>query len=291
MRLGLSPLPVHGFEPHERQWMPHAVPVAERAPPSELTVVTYNVLFARHDEAHLDTPQRMRAVLQRLQRAQADVIALQEVTPPLLAALLAEDWVREAYRASDSPAGETVTPYGQLLLSRVPLVSLAQHRFTRDKRVLVGELDTAGGRLFIAVVHMLSDLASGAEVLRPRHLGVLLDDILGPADPPDAPDWLVVGDFNFGDDGPQERFAEAQLVDLWPALHPEAPGFTFDPAHNPLAAMTSTSGRPARLDRILLRSPRGTWTAREISLFGAKDPPSDHFGLRCRLTLGRDAPL
>src|SRR5690606_17312474 len=151
---------------------------------------------------------------------------LQEVTPPFLAELLARDWVREAYCASDSPAGETVTPYGQLLLSRVPFVKLSQHRFTRDKRVLVAELDTAGGRLAVAVVHLLSDLASGAETLRVRHLGVLLDDILGPAGRPDTPDWLVVGDFNFGDDGPQERFTEAGLVDVWRALRPGEPGPT-----------------------------------------------------------------
>lgn len=283
----LSPLSVYRFDAGTQAWTSAPGPVPEGELPSALTVVTYNVLLSRPGEDHLDTPRRTHDLLQLLQRTQADVIALEEMTPPVLAEVLAQPWVREAYRASDSPAGETVTPYGLLLLSRVPLVRLSQHRFTRDKRILIGELDTAAGPLAVAVLHLMSDMADGAAILRAQHLDVLLHGILGPPERPDAPDWLVMGDFNFGDDGPQERFAEVQLVDLWPTLHPGVPGLTFDPKRNRLAAITSASGRSRRLDRILLRSAHSAWTARDISLLGEDDPPSDHFGLRCRLEFQR----
>lgn len=283
----LTPLPVYRFDAAAREWTVASGPVPERAPPSALTVVTYNVLLSRPGEDSLDTPRRTRDLLQLLERTQADVIALQEVTPPVLAELLAQPWVREAYCASDSPAAETVTPYGILLLSRVPLVRLSQHRFTRDKRILVGELETAAGRLAVAVLHLMSDMASGAEILRSQHLDVLLHGIIGREALPGSPDWLVMGDFNFGDDGPQERFAEAQLVDLWKMLRPDVPGLTFDPVRNPLAKLTSTSGRSRRLDRILFRGAHPAWEPRDISLLGEEAPPSDHFGLRCRLELQR----
>lgn len=288
----LSPLPVYCFDSRAREWAAVSGPSPEREPPSALTVVTYNVLLSRPGEDHLDTPRRTRRLLQLLERSQADLIALQEVTPPLLTALLAQPWVREAYCVSDSPAGETVTPYGLLLLSRVPFARLSQHRFTRDKRVLVGEFDTAGGRLAVAVLHLMSDMASGAEILRAQHLDVLLDEILGPAGAPEAPSWLVMGDFNFGDDGPVDRLARAGLVDVWRTLRPGEPGLTFDPARNWLAKLTSASGRSRRLDRVLLRDARADWAPRDIAMLGEEDPPSDHFGLRCTLEPGaqrRDA--
>jgi poly(A) polymerase len=281
----LSPLSVHRFDARGQKWVPLSGPVPDREPPAALTVVTYNVLFNLHDAARFDTPERRGALLRQLKRANADLIALQEVTPSLLAEVLAQGWVRERYVASDSPEAETVTPYGLLLLSRVPLVKLAQHRFTRDKRVLVGELDTAGGRLAVAVVHLMSDLAEGGAELRLRQLDVLLDGILGPASQQGTPDWLILGDFNFGDDGPVERIAQAHMVDVWRALRPSEPGYTFDPARNPLAAQQSASGLSRRLDRILLRSSRSTWDARDIMLLGEQAPASDHYGLRCTLAL------
>jgi poly(A) polymerase len=119
---------------------------------------------------------------------------------------------------------------------------------------------------------------------------VLLDGILGPGDGAEAPDWLLLGDFNFGDEGPGERLAQADLVDVWRALRPGEPGYTFDPARNPWAALTSTSGLSRRLDRVLLRSPRSSWVPREIALVGEEVPASDHYGLRCLLEL-RGAPV
>jgi poly(A) polymerase len=279
---GLCPLPVYCFDARAGAWAA-SEPSSQRAPPSALTVVTYNVLLSRPGEDGLDATGRTRRLFEVLERAQADLIALQEVTPPLLTELLAQPWVRGAYCVSDSPAGGTVTPYGLLVLSRVPFARLSQHRFTRDKRVLVAEFDTAAGRLALAVVHLMSDMASGGEILRAQHLDVLLDEILGPAGAPGAPSWLVLGDFNFGDDGPGERLAHAGLVDVWRALRPGEPGATFDPARNRLAALTSALGRPRRLDRVLLRDAGAGWVPREIALLGEEDPPSDHYGLRCGL--------
>ena len=52
-----------------------------------------------------------------------------------------------------------------------------------------------------------------------------------------------------------DAVAAAGLVDAWTTVHPHHPGFTFDPVKNPLAAIMSRTGRAARFDRVLLRSP------------------------------------
>lgn len=256
-----------------------------------LHVATFNLLFDRHETDLIYGERRLPAALELLRELEADLIALQEVTPASLAAILAEPWVRERYCVSSGPAAEGVDPYGVVLLSRWPLV-LAEHRFSAEKALLFGRLELAGRPLLCVTLHLTSNRSDAGGDRRAEQLAALagcLDELA-------VPDVLVLGDLNFGDaddDAPaNQRIAACGLVDVWPQLHPHDAGFTFDPAHNPLAALMSRRGRAARLDRVLVRAPSGALEPVEIARFG--DHPfaseggedryaSDHFGLTALL--------
>src|SRR4051794_17763191 len=98
------------FDPTAAIWQPttDALPICT----TQLSCATFNVWFDRYA-----FEQRAAALLAILEECDVDVIALQEVTPPLLERLLATPWVRARYAISDH-SGITVWPYGVLLLTR-----------------------------------------------------------------------------------------------------------------------------------------------------------------------------
>ena len=73
------------------------------AAPRPLRVLTWNLLFDRFSPERIQSAQRLPVQLRLLKASQADLIALQEVTPSFYAALLAEPWVRERYWVSEGP--------------------------------------------------------------------------------------------------------------------------------------------------------------------------------------------
>ncbi|QRN99832.1 DUF504 domain-containing protein [Archangium violaceum] len=268
--------------------------------PAELTVATFNVLYDLYDPELLDTGRRTSAAISLLRSVDADIIALQEVTESFLRVLLEKQWVREHYFLSEGPSAATVQPYGQLLLSRFPFASLSQCVFSRDKRIIAGELALPDGALWVATPHLTSNRAPSGGAARAAQVRTLIDWVrsLG-NEQGGVPDVLLVGDFNFGDDAPEAQdFEKAGFVDAWTALRPGDAGFTFDPSRNTLAALTTTSGQRQRYDRVLVRSASGRLVPREVSLFAEaplSGPPapggdalfaSDHFGLSCMLSRG-----
>src|SRR5687767_14368837 len=128
--------------------------------PSTLRVLTWNVLFDLFEGEKLDTEARIPKILERLEHADSDVIALQEATPRFLEKLLQRPWVRARYASSEGEGAKTVDPSGQVLLSRLPLTNVTEHRFSRAKHVLTG--DVAG--ITFAVVHLTSDHEPNSEV-------------------------------------------------------------------------------------------------------------------------------
>ncbi|MBW4507236.1 MAG: DUF504 domain-containing protein [Scytonematopsis contorta HA4267-MV1] len=249
-----------------------------------LTIATFNVLCDMHEADKIHTAKRLPAIVKNLRQCDADIIALQEATPALLNLLLSEDWV-ENYYISESPTGETLQPYGNLLLSRLPF-TLVEHQFSPHKRVLVGTWQINAQFLHVAVIHLPSNGAQDAVNKRREQISVVLGHLQTLTG-----DSLIVGDFNIRGHEQQEILKSSGFVDVWQKLHPYEPGYTFDTELNPLAALISLSGKPARFDRILLRSSNHSWTPKLIEFF-AKEAipgtgevlyPSDHFGVRATL--------
>lgn len=238
--------------------------------------MTYNLWFNEHR-----WQERSDALLRLARNCDPDIIGFQEVTPRHLARILAEDWVRREYQVSDV-AGSTLEPHGVLLLSRLPVNSLALCHLPSHKyrKLMVGELETADGAMCVATVHLESSALSFA--VRLEQLDRILPSLRA------TRHAVLMGDFNFD---PRDRAEQSRIepgyTDLWPALHSGQPGYTVDSALNEMRLLHKQRHTRARFDRILLRSAGSRWEPESIRIIGAQpispaDPqvyPSDHFGL------------
>lgn len=267
----------HTFSPATGTWEPS--PARFPGPSGPLTVLTWNTLWDRYDSDRIDTARRRPLLLDALRAADADVIALQEVEPALLELLLACDWVRDGYVLATDPAGHDVPDCGLLLLSRLPVSEAALHNLGPHKAVAATVVETAEGPVTVAVTHLSSDHSPEGATRRDAELSDLATGLAAIEG-----ELLLVGDFNDGGDRPQTRLA---MTDAWSEVHgPADTTPTFDPSVNPLAAVSSLSGRVSRLDRVLLRTER--LRARSAALTGETPGPdglyvSDHYGVRVEL--------
>ncbi|MGW1404728.1 poly(A) polymerase [Streptomyces sp. NPDC002403] len=271
----------HAYSASQAAW----TPVPEDAPPpapapGPLTLLTWNTLWDRYDSDRIDTARRRPLLLDALRGADADVIALQEAEPALLALLLVAPWVRDGYTLWADPAGRDVADCGLLLLSRVPVREAGLHVLGPHKAVAAVVVETAEGPVTVAATHLSSDHSANGAGRRDAELTDLATGLAAVQG-----DVTLLGDFNDGGDTPQDRLA---MADAWNRVHgPDDRTPTFDPSVNPLAAVSSLSGRASRLDRVLVRSER----LRPVSAVLLGDVPapdglyvSDHFGVRVELT-------
>ncbi|MET9657939.1 RNA repair domain-containing protein [Streptomyces sp. NPDC006510] len=269
----------HAFSVSEAAWTPVPEDVPTPAPSAALTLLTWNTLWDRYDSDRIDTARRRPLLLDALRAADADVIALQEAEPALLGLLLAAPWVREGYTLWADPAGRDVADCGLLLLSRVPVREAGLHVLGPHKAVAAVVVDGPEGPVTVAVTHLSSDHSANGAGRRDAELADLATGLATVEG-----DVTLLGDFNDGGDTPQDRLG---MADAWSRVHgadDRTP--TFDPSVNPLAAVSSLTGRVSRLDRVLVRSERLRPTS--AVLLGDVPAPdglyvSDHFGVRVEL--------
>ncbi len=239
-------------------------------PGASLRVLTWNTLWDRYDSDLIDTARRRPLLLDALARADADVIALQEVEPALLAMLLE----LPGYTLS---GGEDVEADGLLLLSRLPVIEAGHHALSARKGVTAVVVRSANGPVAVLNTHLTSDHhPEGAR----RRVGEVARLAEGLADI-DCP-VVLLGDFNGA------ALDGLGLADTWQVVHgAETP--TFDPTTNPLAAISSLTGRAGRLDRVLVRGVRPA----AAELLGTTAPfVSDHYGVAVDLdTTQAGAPV
>lgn len=277
------PLTPIAFDP-ANGWRPARTPPADALTPGPtgIRVLTWNILWDRYEADRIATARRRPLLVAELERADADVIALQEVQPELLTLLLAAPWIKAGYTLSTGPSGREVDRFGLVLASRLPVLEAGRVRLGPHKALDAIAVAGPGGPLVFAVTHLTSDHTEGGAARREAELARLAE-ALGSVDA----DLVVLGDFNDGGDLPARAL---ELRDAWTEVHgPEDATATFDPAGNPLAAITSLNGRAARLDRVLLRGERvlavqaglrGDSPAAEDGLF-----LSDHYGVQADLTV------
>ncbi|MEV7856543.1 poly(A) polymerase [Streptomyces sp. NPDC088183] len=270
----------HAFSAPDAAWAPVPEEAPAAAPSSgPLTLLTWNTLWDRYDSDRIDTARRRPLLLDALRAADADVIALQEAEPALLALLLAAPWVREGYTLWADPAGRDVADCGLLLLSRVPVREAGLHALGPHKAVAAVVVDGPGGPVTVAATHLSSDHSPDGARRRDAELSDLATGLAAIEG-----EVALLGDFNDGGDTPQDRLG---MTDAWSRVHgPDDRTPTFDPSVNPLAAVSSLTGRVSRLDRVLVR-PDGLRPA-SAALLGDVPAPdglyvSDHFGVRVEL--------
>jgi tyrosyl-DNA phosphodiesterase 2 len=240
-----------------------------------ITFVTYNVLV---DAVAPD--QRAKALFALMKNSGADVIAMQEMSDWLLAKLKKEDWAKAYYRA-----GADLDCVGNVILSKFPILAAGcQPLPSRQSRLALYVALKVGDRVMeVATSHMDSALELGP--MRAKQFDVMFDQLKA------AQDAVLLGDFNFGDGEAEEKKIPASYTDLWKALRPKEPGYTWNIEKSDMALNGSFIGeRSRRLDRILVRS--NAWKPKDVKIIGDepltpgdKDLfPSDHFGLMGRIS-------
>ncbi|MGW2374496.1 poly(A) polymerase [Kitasatospora sp. NPDC001683] len=265
-------------------WQPYEARTGTTGPDS-LRVVTWNTLWDRYDAERIATARRRPLLLTELEAADADVIALQEVEPALLAQLLAAPWVRDGYTLGGDPSGGDVAEYGLLLLSRLPVLEAGRQVLGPHKAVTAVTVQASDGPLTVAAVHLSSDHSTDGPARRQAELALLAEGLAAVEG-----ELLLLGDFNDARSGPAGPAAALGLRDAWTQVHGPADDTpTFDPTVNPLAAVSSLTGRPGRLDRVLHRCERARVTG--AALLGDRPGPdglhpSDHYGVAVDLALG-----
>ncbi|MGI5402284.1 poly(A) polymerase [Streptomyces sp. CA-135486] len=268
----------YAWDREQDAWVPARTPRGAAVSQS-LRVLTWNTLWDRYDSDRIDTARRRPLLLEALRDADADVIALQEVEAELLRMLLRTGWVRDGYTLGTDPAAADVEDCGLLLLSRLPVREAGLHVLGPHKAVTAVVVDTASGPLGIAATHLTSDHSENGQVRRDAELVRLAEGLAGVEG-----DLVLLGDFNDGGDAPQTTLG---MRDAWSEVHgPHDRTPTFDPAANPLAAVSSLSGRASRLDRVLLRA-EGLRADGAVLRGSAPGPDglyvSDHYGVEAEL--------
>lgn len=240
----------------------------------QLTLVTYNVLADPHRAKH-----RLPALMTILRATEADIIALQEVTPWFLRALQKQPWVRRYHRTPSQP-GRGV-PGGLMILSKFPITRtlVATLPGRQGRKGLLADLDIDGATLAVATCHLESFLADGKT--RAAQLALIFPLLQH------SPDAVLLGDLNFADKAqPETKMLPKTYRDLWTALRKDAPGYTWDNERSAMSKKAAFAGEQSRrLDRILWRSAQ--WRPHTVRVIGTRPVapdkpalfPSDHFGL------------
>jgi endonuclease/exonuclease/phosphatase family metal-dependent hydrolase len=240
--------------------------------PARLTFLTYNVLA---DPAL--ARERVPALLKILGDSDADVIALQEVTPWFLKAMQREGWAKRYHQV---PEGTEQPRGGLVILSKLRPVGHAYRDVTSRQRrgVLVVHYRVDGRHLAVATVHLESPLEAGET--RARQLKQVFP-LLKEAD-----DAVLLGDYNFSEGWqPETGVLPKDFVDVWKTVKPDDVGYTWNIEVSPMAKAGSfPNEKSGRIDRILIRSDR--WKPVDAKVLGDKAVdergqvfPSDHFGL------------
>ena len=281
---------------------------------SALTLLTYNVWF---DDVHQRT--RLTALSSLIDSLQPDIIALQEVTPPMLALLQRSTALRQ-YWLSPHP---TAAPYFTLLLSRrqpvatyrIPFIS----QMGRDVTAMVVDVRGEEGgrregevrRLIVATSHLESLWQSKerrAQQLK-QALGTLNSMASHPhtspptsttttsssssssssstAASPASTSLFFMGDTNLRTTECSPLITAHHFTDLYPTLththHTnDSAGYTYDTLVNRMASGGRKASR-ARYDRALARVGEGVEVVgmRRVGMepIGEGVWISDHFGL------------
>jgi len=207
-----------------------------------LRIATLNVLMDSKNPSRpssnipevLQHERRFRKSMQELEKADADVIGLNEVTQYFLGMLAEEAWIRKGYMLSTVPGEEepentaVSQKFGNVLLSRVPVASLSHIQMPNGRQAEAAIVHTTHGglqvRTLVTSVHLT---AFPTQVAQRANEIKSLTSRLGQEDVWDLA--VVVGDFNF------HREAESHSIpDGWVELPAALEKYTFDMARNPM---------------------------------------------------------
>jgi endonuclease/exonuclease/phosphatase family metal-dependent hydrolase len=292
----ITPIPSYKYNKEEQSWQEStdAAPALQK-----VRIATHNVLKDGNHwffEFFLRSNERFTHEMHVLKQINAEVIALNEVTPTFLKMLLSQDWVRNEYYVSDVLKNDNETendsvfrkgvPMGNVIISKIPIKALSMFRFsssvTCKRHAIIATFD----QLTVCSIHL-----SAYKKLHQRRADQLVE--LTKYLP--SSNTVILGDFNLQVDAENVSITNCGYYDLWQPSDSDplqCTGFTWDSNTNVmLKTLIPFFKRRMRLDRIAM-SNVSDWKSDQVSLFAdkaiAKDSYlfcSDHYGLVTTLVL------
>lgn len=237
--------------------------------PNEITIISFNCLMDIYDKNITDVRIRLPVILDYLEKYNADIVCLQEITIKMKQYLMKQDFIKKNYYiTSNEPK-----IYGQIILSKFKplsqnLVTLNGNHMKKYLHLLFTNNNEENIELYN--VHLTSDDQINSENKRNIQLDQINNQI--------KKDRVILcGDFN-GD------FDINSFYDIWKFLKPDDDGFTIDYYENELYSKLTKTFNRKRIDKIFLKDLKPL----SIDLV-FKDPinkifASDHFGLLSKIS-------
>jgi endonuclease/exonuclease/phosphatase (EEP) superfamily protein YafD len=211
------------------QFLPRPTVQASAATPTEFRLLTYNLL-----RSNLNT----EGIIAVIRGADADVVALQEVTPLHAAALtaaLGDLYPHQALHPQDDFSGQGVLSRYPILTDEFWQIHLGHQRV---------ELELAGGLIALYNTHPIHPFIGGyPDFYRPETRAAEIEALLTRAAAETLP-VLLAGDFNLSDQETAYQQITAQYADAYRQVG-WGMGFTFPAFSLPLARIDYVFHSPA----------------------------------------------
>jgi endonuclease/exonuclease/phosphatase family metal-dependent hydrolase len=258
---------------------------------NKLRIATFNTLFDNYQHDILFHKDRFLHQHVEFSNQNFDILNLNEMTTRSLELLVKDEFIQNTYNITEIsplPSDEysTLIPYGNIILSKFPIVDLYEYTFKcgwvqerdplrKNKSCIFATClvpkEDAIIRVGICSVHLKSGSSKSEKTLRQLELIEIDEHLKQTLHKSD--EFFLMGDFNL-QDLDEENYLNYDLYeDLWLSLKSkDTPGYTLDNTTNGTArAMQPKSADwMARLDRILRMKSGKHLKASSIDLFATE---------------------
>jgi hypothetical protein len=261
-------------------------------------LATMNILtdtFPAVVQMAISSHRRFEQLLVEIERLDATVLGLNEVSRTSLKSLLASDFVRRNYYVSESVTntnGTLTAPHGCVLFSKIPFDSLYAidplATNSNSRKPVVGVVRWAGIAVSVCSLHTVAYQTAHNMKVRAKQIHGTAEFLKSL----NTEAHFIVGDLNMHCEAEDAVLVDSQMLDLWAETHFKTGddgncGYTFDPSTNSMIPRyIPGEARKMRLDRILCFKKDMMMPASSCAIWG-HDPVdasaelflSDHYGL------------
>jgi endonuclease/exonuclease/phosphatase family metal-dependent hydrolase len=261
--------PVYKFSSSKKEWLISPRNIELPTAPSSFKIMTLNVLFDQwggkpYKEHVVCSLERYQQQFKEMKIADCDIITLNEVTTNYVALITQEEWVQNSYYMSDI-SGDTISGFGNLILSKLPIAELCLKSITKLLRPIVcAKFSFKNTSIIVAAAHLSARKENHERRQNQvKELTAFLEQKFS------KEEKIILGDLNYHS---EDEILPEGYTDSWQVLHPSNPGITFNGTINKMLHEMWPLGRfygfkddiKMRLDRVFLKT--NDWTASEIKI-------------------------
>eukprot|EP01091_Cochliopodium_minus_P016465 TRINITY_DN6178_c0_g1_i1.p1 TRINITY_DN6178_c0_g1~~TRINITY_DN6178_c0_g1_i1.p1 ORF type:complete len:301 (+),score=66.73 TRINITY_DN6178_c0_g1_i1:15-917(+) len=281
-KIDINPEDWYIFDEKQNKWIPRKEATKNSIQSNEIKIQNQNIWFNHK------TNERFPKILEMLEKKNADFICLQEVTSVFIKLLCENEFFQKNYVLSDIEESKKVNWtqwYGSMIIMKKQFEGFKLKRITfpsNQGRFLVVAYGLLNERTTaISTSHFESTDESHEK--RCEQLDITFNELK------QYQESFVCGDFNYdGNDKetPEKKhFPTSNLIDMWPTVNPNDPGYTEDTNINLMRLSVTNKPKTVRYDQLFHHySDSSLYLPTSCEIIG-KEPfgdnlwISDHFGL------------